>query len=259
MRPGLQRSVGWRQSGGGPGPERRAPRGPQAQAGAGVGAGDTAPSLPGLTFPRGTGAKGWVLKKLRLRPRPLPAPAPRFLKAGLLVALALGETVAPLHSAGSVKAGGATQCRGGALGIAGKWGEGQRRGRILFLSPCLRLINRASPARLRPQDLGGLCLSLVKEKHFQEQGYMEAQETFLDAATERYRSRVFLHLGSRESTQGGRDERCVALFIAHQKRARLQNVPGALPTPLFRQHVTVALMPCGFSERPAGLRARDGC
>lgn len=41
-----------------------------------MGAGDTAPSLPGLTFPRGTGAKGWVPKKLHLCPRSLPAPPP---------------------------------------------------------------------------------------------------------------------------------------------------------------------------------------
>lgn len=218
-----------------------------------MGARDTAPSLPGLTFPRGIGAKGRVPKKLHLCPRPLPAPPrPRFLKAVLLLALALGETVAPLRSAGSVKAGGATQCRGG------KWGGGPKMGSDSFLISLPKVINRAGPARLRSQDLGGLCLSLVKEKHFQEQGYMEDQETFLDAATERYRSRVFLHPGSRESTQGGREERYVALLIAHQKRARLQNVPGALPTPLFRQHVTVALMPCGFSERSAGLRARDG-
>lgn len=43
-------------------------------------------------------------------------------------------------------------------------------------------------------------LSLVKEKRFQEQGYMENQETFLDSAMELYRSRMFLHLGSRESS-----------------------------------------------------------
>lgn len=207
---------------------------------------------PALRFPEGPEQKAGFRKSCTSVPVLCLPPPPRFLKAVLLLALALGETVAPLHSAGSVKAGGATQCRGG------KWGGGPKLGSDSFLISLPKVINRASPARLRSQDLGGLCLSLVKEKHFQEQGYMEDQETFLDAATERYRSRVFLHPGSRESTQGGREERYVALLIAHQKRARLQNVPGALPTPLFRQHVTVALMPCGFSERSAGLRARDG-
>lgn len=95
---------------------------------------------------------------------PSSACPPRFLKAVLLGALALGETVAPLRSAGSVKAGGATQCRGG------KWGGGPKMGSDSFLISLPKVINRASPARLRSQDLGGLCLSLVKEKHFQEPG-----------------------------------------------------------------------------------------
>lgn len=41
-------------------------------------------------------------------------------------------------------------------------------------------------------------LSLVKDKHFQEQGYMENQDTFLSAAMELSCSRMFLHVGSRE-------------------------------------------------------------
>jgi len=80
-------------------------------------------------------------------------------------------------------------------------------------------------------------LSLVRDKHFQEQDYMENQKTFLYSPRELYLSKMVLYMSSREfrsllswCTIGGtqKDGSFIAVLILCQEMIRLQNFMKAL-------------------------------
>ena len=91
------------------------------------------------------------------------------------------------------------KCGSDILGTAGKFRGGWQKMGVEFF-PYFPLSNTYKENQYSLFEFRRylVVLSLVKDKHFQEQDNMEIQKAFLYSSVELYCSRMFLHMGSGE-------------------------------------------------------------
>lgn len=129
------------------------------------------------------------------------------------------------------------QCGSNILGLAGEFERvgGKRWGQDSFMISPLSDTYKENQYSLSEFRRYLVVLSLVKDKHFQEQDYIETQKTFLCSPMELYCSQMFLQVGSRElssslfccaieGTQKGGEERevyCSRILSNNHQAAEL--------------------------------------